>query len=114
MFQTSVKSSPDFKGRQVTLNLIFLLKIQILASFSYQAFILTHFPITLRKKFRFIGTLREDSFIDLVWRDVSGTFREWRFLLLDVSVEMEIIDFLQPRIKQNETEKYIIITPENA
>ena len=35
------------------------MKIQILASFSYQAFIFTHFPIILReKKFRFIGTLR--------------------------------------------------------
>ena len=36
--------------RQVTLNLIFLLEIQILASFSYQAFIFIHFPIILREK----------------------------------------------------------------
>ena len=40
----------DFKGRQVTSNLIFLLKIQILANFSYQAFIFTHFPIILPGK----------------------------------------------------------------
>ena len=58
MYQASVWSSPDFTGRQVTLNLIFLLKIQILASFSYQAVTFTHFPIILRKKnFRFICTL---------------------------------------------------------
>ena len=45
-------------GRQVTLNLFSLLKIQILTSFSYEAFIFTHFPIILReKKFLFIGTL---------------------------------------------------------
>ena len=62
MSQASVWSSPDFTARQVTLNLIFLLKIQILASFSYQAFIFTHFPIILRKKkFRFIGTLTESD-----------------------------------------------------
>ena len=58
MSQVSIQSSPDFTGRQVTLNLIFVLKIQILVSFSYQAFIFTHFPIILQgKKFRFIGTL---------------------------------------------------------
>ena len=34
--------------------------MQILANFSYQTFIFTHFPITLRKtKFRFIGTLNK-------------------------------------------------------
>ena len=45
--------------------------------------------------------LREDSFIDFVWRNVSGTFRGVGILLLDVSVKMEIIDLLLPRIKQN-------------
>ena len=45
--------------------------------------------------------LREDSFIGFVWRYVPGTFRGGRHLLLDVSDKMEIIDFLQPRIKQN-------------
>ena len=34
-------------------------------------------------------------------------------LLLDVSVKLEIIDFLQPRIKQKLRE-YIIITPEKC
>ena len=47
--------------------------------------------------------LMEDLFIDFVWRYVPGTF--WggggRHLLLDVSDKMEIIDLLQPRIKQN-------------
>ena len=47
-----------FYGETGHFKLNFLLKIQILASFSYQAFIFTHFPIILRKKkFRFIGTL---------------------------------------------------------
>ena len=35
------------------LNLTFLLKIQILSSFSYEAFIFIHFPITLQKKISF-------------------------------------------------------------
>ena len=55
-------------GRHITLNLSFVLKIQILVSFSYQAFIFTHFPIILRgKKFRFIGTLNSVGldFIDV-------------------------------------------------
>ena len=34
----------------MTFNLIFLLKIQILASFSFQAFMFTHFPTILQKK----------------------------------------------------------------
>ena len=37
----------------------------------------------------------------------------WGGLLLDVSVEMEIIDFLQPRIKQKLRET-TIITPEKC
>ena len=45
--------------------------------------------------------LREDSFIDSVRRNVPGTFKGVGVLLLDVSDKMEIIDFLQPRIKQN-------------
>ena len=48
-----------------------------------------------------LRAIREDSFVDFVWRNVSGTFREVGVLLLDISVEMEFIDFLQPRIKQN-------------
>ena len=44
--------------------------------------------------------LREDSFIDFIRRNVPGTFRGVGVLLLDVSVKMEIIDFLQPIIKQ--------------
>ena len=43
---------------------------------------------------------REDSFIDFVQRNVSGTFRGVGVLLLDVSVKMKFIDFLQSRIKQ--------------
>ena len=42
----------------------------------------------------------EDLFIDFVRRNVPGTFRGVEVLLLDVSVKMEIIDFLQPRLKQ--------------
>ena len=45
--------------------------------------------------------------IDFVRRNVHGTFRGGgggevglRVLLLDVSVKLKIIDFLQPRIKQ--------------
>ena len=46
--------------------------------------------------------LREDSFIDFVRRNVPGTFRGGEGVsLLDMSDKMEIIDFLQPRIKQN-------------
>ena len=55
--------------------------------------------------------LREDSFIDFVQRNVSGTFREVGVLLLDVSVKMEIIDFLLPRIKQKLFQN-IITTPQ--
>ena len=55
--------------------------------------------------------LRKDSFIDFVRRNVSGTFREVGVLLLDVSVKMEIIDFLLPRIKQKLL-KNITITPQ--
>ena len=40
-------------------------------------------------------------------------FRGVGVLLLDVSVKMEIIDFLQPRIKQKPREN-IIITPEKC
>ena len=82
-------------GRQVTLNLISLLKIQILTSFSYQAFIFTHFPIILReKKFRFIGTLRREiyklinlsNFLKLRTSDLrTGWFWflfKWCFILL--------------------------------
>ena len=43
--------------------------------------------------------LREDSFVDFVRRNVSGTFRKVGVLLLDVPVKMEFIDFLQARIK---------------
>ena len=57
--------------------------------------------------------LREDSFIDFVRRNVPGTFRRVGVLLFDVSVKMEIIDFLQPRIKQKLLEN-IIITPEKC
>ena len=59
--------------------------------------------------------LREDSFIDFVRRNVPGTFGGGGVgvLLLDVSVKMEIIDFLQPRIKQKLREN-IIITPEKC
>ena len=52
----------------------------------------------------------KDSFIDFVRRNVPGTFRGVGVLLLDVSVKIEIIDFLQPRIKQKLREN-IIITP---
>ena len=47
--------------------------------------------------------LREDLFIDFVRRNVPGTFRGGGagVLLLDISDKMEIIDLLQPRIKQN-------------
>ena len=55
--------------------------------------------------------LREDSFIDFVRRNVSGTFRGVGVLLLDVSVKIEIIDFLLQRIKQKLL-KNIIITPQ--
>ena len=57
--------------------------------------------------------LREDLFIDFVQRNVTGTFRVVGVLLLDVSVKMEIIDFLQPRIRQKLREN-IIITPERC
>ena len=40
--------------------------------------------------------LKEDSFIDFVWRNVSGTFKGVGVLLLDVSANMEIIDFILP------------------
>ena len=56
---------------------------------------------------------REDSLIDFVWSNVPGTFREVGVLLLDVSVKIEIIDFLQPRIKEKLLEN-IIITPESS
>ena len=56
--------------------------------------------------------IREDSFIDFVWRNVPGTFRGVGVLSLDVSVKIEIIDFLQPRIKQKLREN--IITPEKC
>ena len=57
---------------------------------------------------------REDSFIDFVRRNVPGTFGGGgRVLLLDVSVKMEIIDFLQPRIKQ-ELRENIIVTPKKC
>ena len=54
------------------------MKIPILASFSYQAFIFTHFPIILRKKnFRFIGTLTDLPFdlarVKLLCRGFSFT-----------------------------------------
>ena len=42
----------------------------------------------------------EDSFIDFIWRSVPGTSERVGVLLLDVSVKMEIINFVQPRIKQ--------------
>ena len=38
--------------------------------------------------------------IDFVWINVSGTLGGLGVLLLDISVKMEIIDFLLPRIKQ--------------
>ena len=57
---------------------------------------------------------REDSFIDFLRRNVLGTFGGGvGVLLLDVSVELEIIDFLQPRIKQK-LQEYIIVTPEKC
>ena len=37
------------------------------------------------------------SFIDFVWRNVSGMFRGVGVMLHDVSVKMEFIDFLQSR-----------------
>ena len=43
---------------------------------------------------------KEDSFINFVLRNVPGTFGGVEVLVLDVSVKMEIIDFLRPRIKQ--------------
>ena len=58
--------------------------------------------------------IRDESFIDLVRRNVPGTFRgAVRVLLLDVSVKMEIIHFLQPRTEQKLREN-IIITPEKC
>ena len=63
-------------------------------------------------------TLREDSFIDFVRRNVSEAFFFFFFwgggiglLLLDVFVKMEIIDFLLPQIKQKQF-KNIIIAPQ--
>ena len=60
--------------------------------------------------------VREYSFSDFVQRNVPGTFRGGRGLFLDVSVKIEIIDFLQPKIKQKlqeniitEPEKYVSI-----
>ena len=53
--------------------------------------------------------VREDSFSDSVQRNVPGTFRGVGVLFLDVSVKIEIIDFLQPRIKQKLQENIIII-----
>ena len=41
-----------------------------------------------------------EKLINLVWINVSGTSRVIEVLLLAVSVKMEIIDFLLPRIKQ--------------
>ena len=59
--------------------------------------------------------LPEDSFIDFVSRNIPGTFRGMGILLLDVSVKMEIIDLLQPRIKQKLQENIIITcTPEKC
>ena len=57
--------------------------------------------------------LREDSIIDFVLRNVSGTFRWVGVLLLDVSVETEIIDFLLLLNKQNLLEN-ITITPKKC
>ena len=54
-----------------------------------------------RKSKVLIKSCREDSFIDFVRRNVSGMFRGLQVLLLDVSVKVEFIDFIQPRIKQN-------------
>ena len=57
--------------------------------------------------------IREDLFIDFVQRNIPGTFRGVGVLLLDVSLKMEIIDFLQPRTKQKLREN-IILHPKNV
>ena len=56
--------------------------------------------------------LREDSFINFVWRNTCGTFRKVEVLLLDVSVKMEIIDFLLPRMTKRLFK--ISITPQKC
>ena len=43
---------------------------------------------------------REYLFIDFVWRNVSGMFRGVRVLFIDISVNLEIKDFIQLRIQQ--------------
>ena len=58
-------------------------------------------------------TYRNSIKEDFVPRNVARTFRGVGVLLLDVSVKMGIIDFLQPRIKQKLREN-IIITPEKC
>ena len=55
---------------------------------------------------------REDSLPIFFQRNFPGTFRGG-VLLLDVSVKMGIIDFLQPRIKQKLGENIIVI-PQNT
>ena len=48
------------------------MKIQILASFSYQVFILTYLPIVLRKKnFRFIGTLKRKKMLPIFQLEIN-------------------------------------------
>ena len=50
--------------------------------------------------------------IDFVWRNVPGMFRGVGVCCLTVKIKIEIIDFLQPRIKQILREN--IITPEKC
>ena len=69
-----------------------------------------HFPVDMMSQCFSHNWPREDSFVEFVQRNVSG-HSGGRGLLLDVSVKMENIDFLLPRIKQKLL-KNIIITPQ--
>ena len=60
-----------------------------------------------------VDSFGKGKLIDFGRRNVFETFRGVRVLLLDVSLKLEIIDFLQPRIKQKLREN-IIITPEKC
>ena len=54
-----------------------------------------------KNKFNLMREFQEHSFVDFVQTNVPGTFGEVGILLVDVSVQVGIIHFLQASIKMN-------------